>query len=262
MSCDTLHDALVDVARGRDAGAGTVAAVEAHIEHCTSCHARFTREVALSEELRALARVNASAGASAGVEATLLAAFADHGNGKPERAPAIRDPRPAIRGLWMRAAAAVAVLVAAGVAWWTIGGSRSEDLQPASIIATTPHGASTPPDVRERPRQDIATPTPQTVARATHPQPTRSRSHPGARIIRPDGFVALPSAAGLPAFESGEIVRVEVPLTSLPMYGIDIAPDARGPAVEADFLVGQDGQARAIRLVSSGRDAVSTGSSR
>jgi hypothetical protein len=65
--------------------------------------------------------------------------------------------------------------------------------------------------------------------------------------------VALPSATGLPAFESGEIVRMEVPVTSLPMYGIDIIPDARGPAVEADFLVGQDGQARAIRLVRNGR---------
>jgi hypothetical protein len=42
---------------------------------------------------------------------------------------------------------------------------------------------------------------------------------------------------------------MQIPLTSLPAYGIEIAPDAKGTAVEADLLVGQDGQPRAIRLV-------------
>jgi hypothetical protein len=68
-------------------------------------------------------------------------------------------------------------------------------------------------------------------------------------VVRPVGFVALPGAAGLPDFESGEIVRMEIPVTSLPTYGIEILPDAQGSPVEADLLVGQDGQARAIRLV-------------
>jgi hypothetical protein len=68
-------------------------------------------------------------------------------------------------------------------------------------------------------------------------------------IVRPVGFVELPGAAGLPDFESGQIIRMEIPLTSLPNYGIEILPDAQGTPVEADLLVGQDGQARAIRLV-------------
>jgi hypothetical protein len=63
--------------------------------------------------------------------------------------------------------------------------------------------------------------------------------------------VALPSAVGLPDFESGQIVRLELPLAMLPSYGIQIVPDARGPQVEADLLVGQDGQPRAIRLIST-----------
>jgi len=62
----------------------------------------------------------------------------------------------------------------------------------------------------------------------------------------------LPAALNLPAFESGEIVRMELPVTSLPAYGLEIAPETRR-SVEADFLVGQDGQARAIRLVNSVR---------
>ena len=60
----------------------------------------------------------------------------------------------------------------------------------------------------------------------------------------------LPSAFALPDFESGRIVRVEVPLTGLPAYGIDLVPDASPGAIEADFLIGQDGVPRAIRLAS------------
>jgi hypothetical protein len=41
-----------------------------------------------------------------------------------------------------------------------------------------------------------------------------------------------------------------VPIATLPEYGLKIPPDAARSNVEADLLVGQDGQARAIRLVS------------
>jgi hypothetical protein len=47
---------------------------------------------------------------------------------------------------------------------------------------------------------------------------------------------------------------MEIPLASLPTYGIEIPPDAQGTPVAADLLVGQDGQARAIRLVNEEGD--------
>ena len=84
------------------------------------------------------------------------------------------------------------------------------------------------------------------------PRAARSRNVRAAPVVRATGFVSIPGADGLPDFESGEIVRVEIPLTSLPTYGIEILPDARGTPVAADLLVGQDGQARAIRLVHAG----------
>jgi hypothetical protein len=45
------------------------------------------------------------------------------------------------------------------------------------------------------------------------------------------------------------IVRVTIPTASLPAFGLVVAPEAT-QTVNADVLVGQDGQARAIRLVS------------
>jgi len=62
-------------------------------------------------------------------------------------------------------------------------------------------------------------------------------------------FVPWPGAAALPAFEYGELVRTELPASVLPLLGFD-APDTPPDAtVAADVIYGQDGQARAVRLV-------------
>jgi hypothetical protein len=65
------------------------------------------------------------------------------------------------------------------------------------------------------------------------------------------GFLEIPAAAYLPPMESGAIVRVELPLSALPSYGIQIVPEMETDAVDADLLVAQDGLARGIRLVNN-----------
>jgi hypothetical protein len=72
-----------------------------------------------------------------------------------------------------------------------------------------------------------------------------------------DDFMPLPVAVGLPAFESGVIVRIELPVAALPRYGVAI-PDTPKRVVQADLLVGQDGQPRAIRVINFDRSAVAS----
>jgi hypothetical protein len=75
-----------------------------------------------------------------------------------------------------------------------------------------------------------------------------------------DGFMMLPVAAGLPALESGLIVRVDVPVSALPSYGVEVVTDSSKSQVQADLLIGQDGQPRAIRFVTGeGSSAGSSG---
>jgi|SRR5687767_2224151 len=71
--------------------------------------------------------------------------------------------------------------------------------------------------------------------------------------IEPAGFVALPDAERLPLMESANIVRVSLPVAALPAYGVAVA-DLNTESVEAELLVAQDGQARAIRLVNDFTD--------
>ena len=73
--------------------------------------------------------------------------------------------------------------------------------------------------------------------------------------VQPAGFVAVPQAAALPEMESASIVRVSLPVSSLPVYGVAIVPEVTTDSVQAELLVAQDGQPRAIRLVNISRDA-------
>jgi hypothetical protein len=70
-------------------------------------------------------------------------------------------------------------------------------------------------------------------------------SEPAADLA---GFVAWPGASAWPPFESGSMIRVELPVSILPTLGLS-APSSVSGFVPADIVVGQDGLARAVRLV-------------
>jgi hypothetical protein len=61
-------------------------------------------------------------------------------------------------------------------------------------------------------------------------------------------FVPWPGAEAFPPFESGSVVRVNLPVSALPGLGLS-APFLTMTAVQADIVIGQDGLARAVRLV-------------
>ena len=64
----------------------------------------------------------------------------------------------------------------------------------------------------------------------------------------PSDFVMVPGAAALPPMESGALVRIDVPVSLLPSLGVVMPANSVG-RVKADFIVGQDGLPRAVRLV-------------
>ncbi len=248
MKCHTLRDAIVEMARDGSAGPGTRAAVESHVEHCPSCAALLTRERQLSQGLRALAASSSADGPSDALGRRLLEVFAER---QPARASAAAVGRGGGWSRWMGAAAALLVVVGSSALWLS---TRRDP-----VVESTPSGHDMRADVRTAqpapgPAEALSADPPRTaavVAGGHRPRAARNRPAPASQVVRPVGFVTLPGAAGLPDFESGQIIRMEIPLASLPTYGIEIQPDAQGTPVAADLLVGQDGQARAIRLVTT-----------
>jgi hypothetical protein len=67
-------------------------------------------------------------------------------------------------------------------------------------------------------------------------------------IVDVTDFVPWPGAQAWPPFESGELMRVDLPVSALPALGLWPPSPAAG-VVQADIVVGQDGFARAVRLV-------------
>jgi hypothetical protein len=80
--------------------------------------------------------------------------------------------------------------------------------------------------------------------------PRQAQAHVPSREIRQvdSEFVLLPGASTLPSFESGTLVRMDVPVAVLPSLGVR-PPAGRANTVRVDLIVGQDGLARAVRLV-------------
>jgi hypothetical protein len=238
MTCQDLDDALFDLARGLALGPGSVAAVESHVEYCGTCAARLARERELTAGLRALAGSTAGEAGSPDLERRLVQAF---GELHPAHAQA---SRVASRRGWFAAAAAAVVVTGAGALGVALlrgpdspvpTSQRVADARGQTPAAAPPAGS---PDA-----------TPQ-QADTRRPR-TRNPAAEGPERGAMEGFVALPAAAGLPELESGRIIRIDLPVASLPAYGVDVIPDTRRTEVSADVLVGQDGQPRAIRLVTT-----------
>ena len=61
-------------------------------------------------------------------------------------------------------------------------------------------------------------------------------------------FVIPAGASAWPRFESGELIRIDIPDSVLPELGLWPRPSG-GRAIQADVLVGQDGLVRAVRFV-------------
>jgi hypothetical protein len=185
---------------------------------------------------------------AARIERELLNAFTEH-HAAVTQAPAARR-----RVEWRPWAAAALLAIAASIGVWRF---RSD----VTVVGVTDTAA---PQKLPVAAHDSASTTPQAVALPVRPisiparhAPSVRRAGPRRETVKPVGFVELPNAAGLPEFESGTIIRMELPVASLPAYGIEIPGAADERLVEADLLVGQDGLTRAIRLVASANDAAS-----
>jgi hypothetical protein len=264
MSCREYEADIVDLARRAGVSVEAEARLRAHLAACAGCAARLAREQHMTAALGDVADAAPQPSRSDAIEAQLLRAFAaQHAAGSREAASRLRPI--AVRPAWGWLAAA-AVLVLAVVVWRGTASWRSPDAAgPApAAVATTPAEvlAAAPAVEAPAPRRDEAGIA--TLSRNVSPQAAPVRAAAAGERVQPAApteddvvlrFVTLPTAIGLPEFESGRIVRVELATAMLPAYGFDVVPGSESGVVEADVLVGQDGQPRAIRFVNLKSDS-------
>jgi len=166
----------------------------------------------ISSALRALAEHDSGLEAPAEVETRVLAAF--------------RKKRARRK---LKTVALASLAVAAGI---TLFFARIHP-QPKQVA---------PVPVRQQPIAVAAAPTP--LPKAT------PKARPVKRQPREVVTQFFPLLDVAPPFESGELLRVTVPASTMRRVGLPVNEDHLTDRVYADVLVGQEGLARAIRFVS------------
>jgi len=242
MTCRSCRETILDLARNVAMPASIVEAATAHIDGCQVCTAELHRQRELTAALEVLATAAESWLPSDGLEARLLDIFERN---RP-KAP-IEHPTRGAPGRWSATGAVCAGLAAAALIVLALRVNVSERgvVDPDAVKPSEPSQERRIPSSDSVSKTTESTPGPPAGTRTARAGGGRRRTAP----VRPVEFIPIPSAAGLPALESGRIVRLELPMSALPAYGVEIVAGGARSSVEADLLVGQDGQARAIRLV-------------
>jgi hypothetical protein len=227
VKCSQVASLLVDTARGIDLAPRRRELLDAHLRDCPRCAQRLERERAVSESLRQLAEEMSVPAWNAASEAVLLDAF--------DAAQMHRRPS---RRWYMYATAAAALLALASVALVrhrepALTSAVARTSAPVAALGSTTNSSTT-----------HAIAAAHDVGRQSRPRPATSAKASAPR--RGTAFLVWPGATDLPAFESGQLVRVELPASVAVSLGL--APSTRARVVNADVLIGQDGFARAVRL--------------
>ena len=257
-------------------------AASEHLAACPRCSAQLDRERCLTASLAALAGSMGNSGALAAVPAAmedrLRAAFREHWREAPNdlRLRSAFEPPARSRSLWAAAAAAI-VVVSLGVMLldWNPPGTIESPAGSASLapsqgsttttgIAEPMPGASAsnpsaPQSVPTAVRRPLDVPLPQEAGEAREvvsvgkPPALPSPGSAQAARQRPpqlrSEFVPLYYGGDPQLLGAGQIWRVEMPRGALQSVGVPVVEESRAGRIQVDILLGEDGIARAIRLV-------------
>jgi hypothetical protein len=271
MSCQDFKRVVEELADGRLMEAGARDVGLAHVAVCVSCAARLMEARGIGAGLRVAARAETEE-APARVRQALLASFAEQHRSalaEPERegaqpANVVALPsRPAARWWFAAGAAAAAALILLSLAlssFVRVAPDGSRQSKPQEVSGARPLPAQTPAEVKgEKPGilvgGDVVQQSPSRKRPARATKAARSlrgetrRESAAVEQASGNAYLPLTYLADATAMESGTVVRVELSRSALISLGVPVGLDRSDETLKADVVLGDDGVARAIRLV-------------
>lgn len=274
MNCADFETIVNELAEQRPMDATARVNGLAHVTICSECAARLNdaRSVATGLQLALAAESDET---PARVKESLLAAFVEHH--RATTAPAVSLPINA-RSHWRAArwwvAAAVAAAAAVVVLALLLPARLKSPVSPTqtavkqvSPASTDPKPADMPPTAKSVNQSQPDLESKSAVAKSNLPAVPRKRTtivraDRAAITGRQDESAVLTNKAGNPseyfpltylasatAMESGTVVRIQVSRAKLISLGLPMDGERANELVKADLVLGDDGVARAIRLV-------------
>ena len=235
MNCAEFSELASDLARNEGLDDATRQKALAHADACPRCDEELVMARELTAALRSLASSAVGADAPARVEEFLRREMRQR-----HATIAIRSPRAtrwAVGGIVGLAAAALLSIVLFRPGIFQRQGATSPGGSASSASAPTQVSQATP---------QVASPT---VNAETSAEPSAATQDSDTEYAT--AYVSLPSADGAAFTEDQTIVRVSLPPSALASFGLPVSSAAGDSNVLADFVLGEDGMPRAVRLVRS-----------
>jgi hypothetical protein len=234
----------------------------AHSANCPNCAMRMRDEETLTRGLKSLATEMSSLAAPASLEMNLLNAFRQHQVVVPMQA------RRDYRRYWLAAVAALILIVFSVVAVRMQKDNRPvappqqagvipvpQEVQPEAVKNETPkreQRLAEGPQRKQRRHSAINPGSLEARSQRTGNKRNENVSNHASNEVATE-FIPLGYLSVEALQDGGQIVRVELPRTSLVKFGLPVNMERSNERVKADVLMGLDGMAHAIRFVQDKR---------
>jgi hypothetical protein len=165
-----------------------------------------------------------------------------------KKAAATRQISPNRIWAWGLSFASVASLLLGAIAWELHRASVLEDPK----VQAVQHVAPVPSSILQSAASDLTSPKRRdALAQLRHAHPRAVRNESGADVeqVAMGDFVALPASEGLPPASAISLVRMRIEQSALQQYGLEVPAEAAPKTLLAEFVVGEDGLPRAIRIL-------------
>ena len=260
MNCEDFNDIIDELAEGKPMRVATREAGVSHVALCADCASKLANASRVSSSLR-LAAGAESEEAPIQIKQNLLAAFTELQ--QPSTAPPRVVDISSRRKLYWWATSAVAAAAAVVLFAVMLPSFRTPPVpiaQQAVITPAAPNSENTvattnaprPPaapttDERSRPIKARAN---KTYTARTTKNEAINRNNRLETIAQNTGqYLPLTYMSSASAMDSGTVVRVELSRSALASLGLPLSFEGTGDAIRAEVVIGDDGVARAIRLV-------------
>jgi hypothetical protein len=287
MNCHNFEKILHPLATGRSLDESQRMAALAHAENCTRCEEQLENERQLAGKLRVLAKENHGNHAPTHLEIELLEAFRKRDdtlkNGTGAGVHAYQSNASARGKLstfqadhshrlpWiMLVAASLLLLIGLGLMRWQGRVAKNELSQASKPLLSLPSSSSlgSLQQIPKKLQTTASTSAPgSTNKKSIHFSRTQGavslkhkendlRSSPSTTQLEgielneiETGFLPMMAASPLEPTESGHLIRMKLPRSTLGRFGFPLNLGKAEEPVKADVLIGEDGVARAIRFV-------------
>jgi len=202
----------------------------------------MTTDRELDEILAEIGREHRAIGAPKRLESVLRAAPA-------ERKTAMGVPRLRTAWSWAAAAILLAAVATAGVIWQTRRSHHVQNQHAQTVPAPRFTSEPMPSSTHITGHKNVQARSTLVRSAGTDRAGLRDSSAKQPTWNSLDEFVPLPASEGLPPATELSVVRMKLRGSDLQQYGLQAPVDDAAQTMLAEFVVGEDGLPRAIRIV-------------